>query len=144
MTEHNYNRAIEILRSLQLNKVINDFMDTNKYRDIKQRIWYYIDLDLSNTQFTTMSELLRFMLAGKSQAPAQRKLSIAAPASSLSRPSTRTTPQNKHLVRDKSMKCRKFSAAIANMDSGWPARRLEYAASLLMHLKKRKQIAMLG
>ncbi|XP_057972662.1 PHD finger protein MALE MEIOCYTE DEATH 1 [Malania oleifera] len=135
--EHNYDRAIEVLSTLQLCKIIQDFRSTDKYKEIKQIIWYY--RDLSETQLITMGELLRFMLAVKSQASSRRKLIITGFASSLSRPPTKAVPQNKPLVKEKSVRCRKFSTVITNMDSRWPSRRLEYAAEIIVNALKEKK-----
>ena len=37
------------------------------------------------------------------------------------------------------MKCRKFSTVAANLDSRWPIRRLEYAASVMISALKEKK-----
>jgi hypothetical protein len=88
------------------NKIIQDFSNTNRCREIKQAIRYYEDL--SETQLITIRDLLRVMLTLKSPAPAQRKsiMATAVSSSTSSRLSTRRALQNKHLhlVREKSVK----------------------------------------
>ena len=64
MAEHNYNKAIEILTSLEIDKIIQDFSNTDQYKEIKQIICHCIDM--SETQLLTIRDLLRFMLIVKS------------------------------------------------------------------------------
>lgn len=67
MTANYYDRAIDILSSIELDKILQDFSNTNRCREIKQVIRYY--QDLSETQLITIRDLLRVMLTLKSQAP---------------------------------------------------------------------------
>ena len=68
--EHNYNKAIEILTSLELDKIIQDFSNIDQYKEIKKIIRHY--RDMSETQLLTIRDLLRFMLTVKSShAPLQ-------------------------------------------------------------------------
>ena len=77
MAEHNYNKAIEILTSLELDKIIQDFSDTNQFKEIKQIIHHC--RDMSETQLLTIRDLLRFMLIVKSShAPLQLNSDTAA------------------------------------------------------------------
>ena len=70
MAKHNYNKSIEILTSLELDKIIQDFSDTNQFKEIKQIIRHC--RDMSETQLLTIRDLLRFMLIVKSShAPLQ-------------------------------------------------------------------------
>ena len=64
MAEHNYNKAIEILTSLELDKIIQDFSNIDQYKEIKQIIRHC--RDMSETQLLTIRDLLRFMLTVKS------------------------------------------------------------------------------
>ena len=64
MVEHNYNKAIDILTSLELEKIIQDFSNTDQYKEIKQIIRHC--RDMSETQLLTIRDLLRFMLTVKS------------------------------------------------------------------------------
>lgn len=144
VAEHNYNRAIEILSSLELDNIMQDFRDTNKWRQIKQIIHYY--RNMSETQLITLKDLLRFMLTFKSCASAQKKSIMANTASSFSipKPSMRISLRNKCLVKDKSSKYRKFSSLIANMDSRWSARRLESAAEVIVNALLEKKAEKFG
>ncbi|KAL6959625.1 hypothetical protein U1Q18_039779 [Sarracenia purpurea var. burkii] len=137
VTEHNYEKAIEILSSLELDKIIRDFSTTDQYRGIKQIVRCY--RDLSETQLISIRDLLRLMLTLKSGLPFQRNSAMAATApSSSSRPSIRTQ-SDKPSVKEKSVKCRKFSAVAANLDSRWPVRRLEYTANVIVEALKEKK-----
>ncbi|XP_041002433.1 PHD finger protein MALE MEIOCYTE DEATH 1 [Juglans microcarpa x Juglans regia] len=132
VAEHNYDRAIEVLSSLELDKTIQDFSNLEKRREIKQLILHY--RYMSETQLVTIKDLLRFMLTIKSRAPLQINKPAAAPPTSNSKPLIR----NKPLVKEKSLKYRSFTA-LANMDSRWPARRLEYAAEVIVNALKVKK-----
>ncbi|KAL5574114.1 hypothetical protein UlMin_023711 [Ulmus minor] len=138
--EHNYNRALEILSSLELERVVRDFSDTDQYQEIKQIIRLY--RDMSETQLITLRDLLKFMLTVKSRAPPQKKpLLLPNPASLVtnSRPSTRTNLLNKPLLKDKPAKYKKFSTMVSSMDSRWPTRRLEFAAEVIANALKEKK-----
>ena len=77
MAEHNYNKAIENLTSLELVKIIQDFSNTDQYKEIKQIIHHC--RDMSETQTLTIKDLLRFMLTVKSsRAPLQLNSDTAA------------------------------------------------------------------
>ncbi|KAK7845107.1 putative mitochondrial protein [Quercus suber] len=77
VAKHNYNKAIEILTSLELDKIIQDFSNTDQYKEIKQIIRHC--RDMSETQLLTIKDLLRFMLIVKSsRAPLQLNSDIAA------------------------------------------------------------------
>ena len=89
--------AIDILSSLELDKIITDFAYTKQYRDVKQIMNSY--RDLSETQLITIRDLLRFSLTLKSEAPPQRKSATAATVSSSS--SKRTALQNKPIVKER-------------------------------------------
>ncbi|KAJ0098994.1 hypothetical protein Patl1_20932 [Pistacia atlantica] len=144
VAEHNYNRAIEILSSLELDNIMQDFRDTNKWRQIKQIIHCY--RDMSETQLITLKDLLRFMLTFKSCASAQKKPIMAnnAPSLSISKPSMRASLRNKSLVKDKSSNYRKFTNLIANMDSRWSARRLESSAKVIANALLEKKVEEFG
>ncbi|KAJ0042424.1 hypothetical protein Pint_18264 [Pistacia integerrima] len=144
VAEHNYNRAIEILSSLELDNIMQDFRDTNKWRQIKQIIHCY--RDMSETQLITLKDLLRFMLTFKSCASTQKKQIMAnnAPSLSISKPSMRASLRNKSLVKDKSSNYRKFTNLIANMDSRWSARRLESSAKVIVNALLEKKAEEFG
>ncbi|KAK6913510.1 Zinc finger, PHD-finger [Dillenia turbinata] len=150
--EHNYDRAIEILSSLNIDEIISDFGSTNKSKEIKQIVQYY--RELSETQLVTMRDLLRFMLTLKSRAPVplKRKMITQNSDSSFSWysfPTSSKLPsiirvQRKPLGKEKAVKYRKFSTLVLNMDSRWPARRLEYAAEVIVDALKEKKESELG
>ncbi|GAV60463.1 PHD domain-containing protein [Cephalotus follicularis] len=139
VTEHNYDRAIEVLSSLELNKVIADFSGIENFREIKQIVRYY--RDMSEDKLITIKDLLRFMLTVKYSAPS-RKRTVMAPttaSSSYLKPSNRIALQRKATTKEKDAKCKRFSSVIANMDSRWPARRLEYTAGVIVDALKEKK-----
>lgn len=73
----------------------------------------------------------------------QRKSIMATTVySSISSISPRRALQNKHLVREKSLKSKKFTTAITNM----APKKIGICSKLLMHWKKRKKtsLAMVG
>ncbi|CBI33452.3 hypothetical protein VitviT2T_021569 [Vitis vinifera] len=137
--EPNYERAIEILSSLELDQIIEDFGCTDRCMKIRQIFRFY--RDLSETQLITLKDILRIMLTLKSRAPVQKKMNIVPdlPASSTLKPSTRRSLQNRPPLKDKTMKFKKFSTLITNMDSRWPARRLEYAADVIVNALREKR-----
>ncbi|XP_057492136.1 PHD finger protein MALE MEIOCYTE DEATH 1 [Actinidia eriantha] len=138
--ELKYEKAVEILSSLELNKIIQDFSTTSQYGDLKHMFRHY--RDLSETRLVTIRDLLRFILTLKSRVPFQREKAVSCtlpPSSSSSRTMTRTALQNKTFAKEKSVKCRKFSNVAANLDSRWPIRRLEYAANVVVSALKEKK-----
>ncbi|GMN28398.1 hypothetical protein TIFTF001_002017 [Ficus carica] len=147
VTVFNYKRAIEILCSLELDRIIKDFSETEQAKEIKQIIRLY--RNLSETKLITLNDLLKFMLTVKSRAV--RKPIMAAsmnPSSSssyslISKPSPRTTllqQSTKPFMKDsKPAKYKKFSTVIASMDSRWPPRRLEFAADVIVGALKEKK-----
>ncbi|PON43397.1 Autoimmune regulator [Parasponia andersonii] len=148
---YNYDRAIEILCSLELETIINDFNDTDQFQEIKQIIRLY--RDLSETQLITLKDLLRFMLTVKSRAPAAQRKPILAGSStpayssfSVAKPFTRTALQSiKPQGKDtKPVKYKKFGTVVANMDSRWPPRRLEFAADVIVNALKEKKESHFG
>ncbi|KAG7563257.1 Zinc finger PHD-finger [Arabidopsis suecica] len=76
-----YWRAILTLSSIEVDKVIEDFSGTSKGRVMKTIIDFY--RGSSETPLTTLSDLLRFMLAFRSKAPIQRKTAMTLVAMSL-------------------------------------------------------------
>ena len=132
--ETNYKRAIEILGSLELDQIIHDFGCTDKCTEIRSIFQYY--RDLSETQLITLKDILRIMLTLKSRAPSPKVLNTASSSLKLS---SRRSLQIRPSLKDKATKVRKFSSFIANMDSRWPARRLEYAAEVIVNALKEKR-----
>ncbi|GMH19226.1 hypothetical protein Nepgr_021067 [Nepenthes gracilis] len=140
VTEHKYHRALEVLSSLQLDDIIQDFSKTDQSREMTRIIRCY--RDLSETCLITIRDLLRLMLTLKSQVPINPKLALAkglSPASFPLRSSIRAAPPNKLPIREKPIKCHKFAAVIASMDSRWPTRRLHYAAEVIVNALKESE-----
>ncbi|GAB2299180.1 hypothetical protein Dimus_033252 [Dionaea muscipula] len=131
VSEHHYERAIQVLSSLKLDDILRDFsISDDHFTNISQIIRWY--RDLSETCLITIRDLLRLMLTLKSGAPNSRKLTLPKSASS----PIRKPPENKLSVKEKTIKSRKFEAVVATMDSRWPARRLEYAAQVIVDALK--------
>ncbi|KAI3451327.1 hypothetical protein Pfo_007992 [Paulownia fortunei] len=152
--EHNYERAMDILSSLELDQVIDDLSLTNGCTHIKQIIHHY--RDMSDTNLVTVRDLFRFVLTLKSTAPTARysapsatipswsghKLAFATPVKRCSlKFSTRLAPRNSPFGKEKPAKCRKFSNLAANLDSRWPVRRLEHVAEVIVEALKEKRAA---
>ncbi|KAM5558120.1 PHD finger protein MALE MEIOCYTE DEATH 1 [Rosa sericea] len=139
--EHIYERALEILSSLELEKMIQDFSDMDQYEELKKIVRYY--RYLSETQLVTIKDLLRFMLTVKACFPAQRNslLPTAKPADVIenAKPATRESVKIKPLIKEKSSKYRKFATVVSHMDSRWSARRLESAADVIVNALKEKK-----
>ncbi|KAK7276206.1 hypothetical protein RIF29_17342 [Crotalaria pallida] len=141
ITEKNYYEAIEFLGSLELDETARDLSKTKCHKEIKQMIRCY--RDMSETQITTIRELLRFMLTVKPRAPVTK---IAATCSDVppynSRKSTRQALSDRtNIMKEKSVRYKKFSTVVANMDSRWPKRRLEFAAQVIVDaLKEHKGV----
>lgn len=142
VTEQNYYEAIETLGSLVLDEIIRDLSKTKYHKDIKQMVRCY--RDLSETHIITIRELLRFMLTVKSRGPVS-KITVTSSAKSVSSSSPSTSAfmsrnSIKHAVsssmKEKSARYKKFSTAVANMDSRWPTRRLEFAAQVIVDALK--------
>ncbi|KAM7277868.1 hypothetical protein ACFE04_005002 [Oxalis oulophora] len=137
VANHNYDSAIEFLGSLELDKIIQDFSDTDQYKEIKQIIHYY--RDRSETHLLTTKDLFRFMLTVKSFTTSFKKQVLRNPKPvSSSKSQGRMTVDTKNLTKNKN-KCQKFSSLVADMGSRWPARRLEYAAEVIVDALRTKK-----
>ncbi|OMO57174.1 Zinc finger, PHD-type [Corchorus olitorius] len=138
VSEKNYDRAIEILSSLELDKVIQDFSEREQWRQIKGIIQHY--RDLSESQLVTMRDLLKFVLTIKSRSAVQNKLvaatSSSAPSASTQKNAIRVSFHKKGSLKEKSSKCKRFTSVIGHMDSRWPPKRLEYAAEVIVDALK--------
>ncbi|XP_065850081.1 PHD finger protein MALE MEIOCYTE DEATH 1 [Euphorbia lathyris] len=137
VAEYNYSGAIEILSSLELDQIIHDL----KNKEMHQIINYY--RNLSETQLITLRDLLRFMLTVKSCPCAQKKHILPAKAND-SYPASKSSArladmQNKVVVKQKSVRFRKFSSLVSTLDSRWPIRRLQYAAEVIVNQLKEKK-----
>ncbi|CAJ1970876.1 unnamed protein product [Sphenostylis stenocarpa] len=153
VTELEYNEAMTTLGSLELDMIANNLSKTKYNKEIKQMIRCY--RDMSETHIISLRDLLRFMLTVKSSrapaAPAPApKITVtysAAAADStcsalISRNSTKhTLPTRSTSMKEKSVRYKKFSNAVTNMDSRWPTRRLEFAAQVIVDaLKENKAV----
>ncbi|KAK7819131.1 phd finger protein [Quercus suber] len=137
VAEHYYISAIELLSSLELEVIIEDFGKTDKGREIKQIIRHY--RDMSETQLVTIKDLLRFMLTIKSRAPMLINKVTSSPPSSITRPPSRLSTKSKPLRKEKSTAYRRFSTVVACMGSRWPTRRLESTAEVIVDALKENQ-----
>ncbi|CAN8266856.1 unnamed protein product [Cochlearia groenlandica] len=79
--EEQYSRAINILNSIDIDKIIEDFSATSKERIVKMIIGFY--RESSETTLVTLSDLFQSMLAFSSKAPVERKTAMALVAMSL-------------------------------------------------------------
>ncbi|EOY16518.1 RING/FYVE/PHD zinc finger superfamily protein, putative [Theobroma cacao] len=136
VSEKNYGRAIEILSSSELDKINQDFSDREQCRQIKCIIQHY--RVLSESQLVTIRDLFKFMLTIKSRSAVQKKsvTAITAPSASSQRNFIRISLPKKATSKEKSSKCKRFTSVIAHMDSRWPAKRLEYAAEVIVDALK--------
>ncbi|KAL2241114.1 PHD finger protein MALE MEIOCYTE DEATH 1 [Sesamum indicum] len=146
--EHDYERATDILSSVELDQLIDDFSITNGCSHIEQIIHHY--RDMSETNLVTIRDLLRFMLEHKPTVPTARystriswsakKLAFPTPIKRCSlKLSTRLALRKSPLGKDYPTKCRKFSNVAANLDSRWPVRRLEHVAEVIVEALKEKR-----
>ncbi|KAK9902436.1 hypothetical protein M0R45_001675 [Rubus argutus] len=135
--EHIYERALKILSSLELEKIIQDFSDMDQCEELKKIIRYY--RYLSETQLVTIKDLLRFMLTVKACFPAQRNSLLPTASSSSSTAKPGEPLKIKPLMKEKSLKYRQFATVVSHMDSRWPARRLEFAAEVIVNALKEKK-----
>ncbi|ESQ33136.1 hypothetical protein EUTSA_v10003728mg [Eutrema salsugineum] len=81
VTEEQYTRAIHILSSIEVDKIMEDFAGTKKEKVMKIMIGFY--RESSETPLVTLSDLLRFMLAFSSKTPVEKKTALALVAMSL-------------------------------------------------------------
>ncbi|XP_042503063.1 PHD finger protein MALE MEIOCYTE DEATH 1 [Macadamia integrifolia] len=137
VAEHQYNRAIEILSSLNLDQILYDFNNTAEEEQLKAIIRTF--RDASETKLITLRDLLRFMLALKARAPVQRKTILSTATTSSWKPSMKTTIKRRSPPKEKPVKLRKFSPFAANAESRWPSRRLEFAAEVIVEALKEKK-----
>ncbi|KAE8697186.1 Detected protein of unknown function [Hibiscus syriacus] len=133
--EENYDKAIEILSSKKLDKIIQDFSDRAQRRQIKCMVQHY--RDLSESQLVTIRDLFKFMLTIKSRCALQKKLvaGTTAPSASVQKNSI-SLSLHKDNSKEKYSRCKKFTNVIAHMDSRWPAKRLEFAAEVIVDALK--------
>ncbi|CAI9110277.1 OLC1v1010271C2 [Oldenlandia corymbosa var. corymbosa] len=137
--DYHYNRSLELLSSLELDKIIQDVSCTERCKEVKHIIRCY--RDLSETNLVTLRDLFRFMLTLKSRAEGGRNAASSnskvrfGPARSV----TRVVMPSKSFAKEKSGKCCKFSKLVVNWDSRWPVKRLEFTANVIVEALKKKQ-----
>ncbi|CAN4126887.1 unnamed protein product [Withania somnifera] len=138
--EHNYEKAIEMLSSIELDQVVDDFRYTNRSKIMKQMIVCY--RGLSNTPLITISDLFRFMLAFKSCNSVKEKPAVAPVVRACSsRYLMRNDAPTKSVWKEKSARYRKFSNVASSLDSRWPVRRLEFTAEVIVDALREKRAA---
>ncbi|EPS59525.1 hypothetical protein M569_15279, partial [Genlisea aurea] len=128
--EYNFDRAMDVLSSLELDQAIEDFAATDKWMQIKQIVHHY--REMSSASLVTLRDLFGYLLTSKptimpTAASFPRRCSLKLSKTAVS---SRGKPP---------AKCRKFSSVVANLDSRWPARRLETTAQVIVEALKRKR-----
>ncbi|KAG4964035.1 hypothetical protein JHK82_040703 [Glycine max] len=148
--EREYNEAMTMLGSLGLDMIVKDLSETKYKTEIQQIIRCY--RDMSETHIISLRDLLRFMLTVKSSRAPVPKITDTYSAASdstssalTSRNSTKhTLPNRSNSMKEKSVRYKKFSSAVTNMDSRWPTRRLEFAAQVIVDALKENKTVKLG
>ncbi|KAK4804269.1 hypothetical protein SAY86_004086 [Trapa natans] len=128
--EKNHQKAVELLSSLRLERIIEEF--TGQSKEIKKIVQHY--RDMSETTLITIRDLLRFMLTVKSRVNLQNKITAASPSP---QPDVKPEDRIEHITKKapmnaKPIRYRKFSSAMSDMDARWPTRRLEQAAEVIV------------
>ncbi|EOA34956.1 hypothetical protein CARUB_v10020044mg [Capsella rubella] len=138
VTKDDYENAIELLGSLELDQIDVDFSEHQQTKDIKQVIRHY--REMSEGHLRTFRDLLRFMLIIKSHASPQKLLPATPP---LLTDSPHPKRSNRLLLKksdiahnEKSPKYRNYRTVAANLGSRWPVRRLEFAAEVIVESLK--------
>ncbi|KAL2317288.1 hypothetical protein Fmac_031164 [Flemingia macrophylla] len=143
VTEQDYDDAMTMLGSLELDMIVKELSKTKYIKEIKQMIRCY--RNMSETHIITLKDLLRFMLIVKSPRATVSKITVTYSAAAddswspaiIPRHSTKHTLSSRsNSMKDKSVRYRKFSSAVSNMDSRWPTRRLEFAAQVIVDALK--------
>lgn len=131
ITEANYLKAVEVLSSLELDRIIRDFSGQHLGQRIRQIVQHY--RDKSESFLMTLRDILRFMLAVRTSSSKPKRLLITTSGVSASRNPFRATFPRKSSFKGNSMKMRRFSNVVDNSDSRWPPRRLEFAAEVVVN-----------
>ncbi|CAA7025614.1 unnamed protein product [Microthlaspi erraticum] len=145
VTKSDYENAIELLGSLELDQVESDFNEHKQFKEVKQIFRYY--RDMSEGRLKTLRDLLRFMLIIKSHAQQSSKLRAAVLPPTMESPHSKRSnrlflKKSDAVENEKSSKrFRIYSDVAANLGSRWPVRRLEYAAEVIVEsLKEMKTL----
>ncbi|RID74548.1 hypothetical protein BRARA_B01641 [Brassica rapa] len=144
VTKNDYENAIELLGSLELDQIEFDFGEHRQCKRIKQVFRHY--REMSEGHLKTFKDLLRFILIIKSHAPKKNKLH-SAPPPTLSTDSPPKKRSNRLFMKksdavesEKSQGYRSYSTVAANLGSRWPVRRLEYAAEVIVEALKEMKV----
>ncbi|EEF34840.1 PHD finger protein At2g01810 [Ricinus communis] len=130
--KHEYNRAIEILSSLELSKITTDFSKRKQGKLIGQIVQTYSDI--SETQLVTISDLLYFMLAFESKPLIQRKTALALASFSSKSSRDQTTNQPKASLPSYPSDYKSLASFVAKLDARWPERRLERVVEVIFQI----------
>ncbi|KAK1361841.1 PHD domain-containing protein [Heracleum sosnowskyi] len=139
VTGEKYERAIELLSSLGLDQIIQDFCSSKLYSDVKRIIYYY--RDTSESELVTIRDLFHFMLSLKSRGLPARRSPPNSVLSICSRSSARKIVQNKNVSKRKNGRCKNFTTLASNLDSRWPMKRMQYVAEVVVDALKEKKAA---
>ncbi|KAL1215232.1 PHD finger protein MALE MEIOCYTE DEATH 1 [Cardamine amara subsp. amara] len=149
VTKNDYENAIELLGSLELDQIEFDFVHHQQSKEIKQVFRYY--RAMSEGHLKTFKDLLRFMLIIKSHvSPRTSKLLPLTPPLltdfSQQKRSTRVFLKKSDIAdSEKPLKYRSYSNVAASLGSRWPERRLEFAAEVIVEsLKEMKAMKQSG
>ncbi|KAM5561659.1 PHD finger protein MALE MEIOCYTE DEATH 1-like [Rosa sericea] len=124
VAEETYERALDILSSIELEKIIQDFSDMEEGEELKRVIHCY--KHWSESSLVTIKDLLKFMLTVKAGCPAQRK--VRKP-----KPPTTTTLSSLRI------KSKLFADVISHNPGRHPARRLKMAADAIVHVLRENE-----
>ncbi|XP_010528997.1 PREDICTED: PHD finger protein MALE MEIOCYTE DEATH 1 [Tarenaya hassleriana] len=141
VTKNDYENAIDLLSSLELDQIELDFSDEKQSKEMEHIFRYY--RELSEGRLKTLRDLLRFMLTIKAHASQRKKLPVLSPTTgiSLQKSSSSLFLQKRCAENEKYPKCRRYSNVAASLGSRWPVRRLEYAAEVIVQsLKEMKAL----
>ncbi|XP_058109014.1 PHD finger protein MALE MEIOCYTE DEATH 1 [Magnolia sinica] len=137
VTEHNYQQAIEILSSLDLDRVIEDFKEVGRAREMERIILSY--QKASKAHLETIRDLLLCMLELKSHLPLKNNTTTTTVATTARKtpagPKAGAPKQSKPAAREKK-NCIDFSTVAASLMSRWSIRRLELTAQVIVDALK--------
>lgn len=122
VTQQKYERAIQILSSLDVSKIIHDFINKRQGELVKRIINIY--RDASETRLVTISDLFQFMLALNSTPLIRRKIALTL-AAIPSKSSTHSAQQPETCLFKDPNHHSSFSFIAKFDESRWPARRLD-------------------
>ncbi|XP_004304762.1 PREDICTED: PHD finger protein MALE MEIOCYTE DEATH 1-like [Fragaria vesca subsp. vesca] len=126
VAEETYERALDILSSIELEKIIQDFSDMEQCEELKRIIHCY--KHWSESSLVTIKDLLKFMLTVKAGIPAPKKVKM---------PLLRTASLSSctaHRIKPKL-----FADVIRHRSGRHPARRLKIAADVIVHVLRENE-----